>query len=1116
MNKTISSNGFAVPVYKYWNRSAAIPIRNLIIMKLLAFYILILSTVCIGNVNAQRVSLEVTNASFQQVALTIQKQTGYSFAMGKRHLDKARPVTMKITDQSLEVALKALFREQPFTYSISGKIISLVELGKMTEIDKPVSLPPANEKQLQEVIQGRVTDSLGNPLPRVTVHVTGTSVMTMTDNGGRYQLENITSGAELKFSSVGYTDVKSIVQGNQVDVVLTMRNSYIENISIDRGYYTVSKELNTGSVSTVKGEVLHRQPVGDPLMALHGQVPGLYIAQARGEPGAVSTVRIRGRNSIANGNNPLYIVDGVPFISETLSMSSAGITQSPLATISIDNIESIEVLKDADATAIYGSRGANGVILITTKKGIAGRTQVSANFSEGFGKITERYNLLGLDEYLQMRREAFENDNATPQSWDYDINGEWDQTRFTDWQDVFIGGTARLSNQSVSLSGGNEHTQFIISGMHRNETTVFPGDYRNRKLSFHSNIAHRSTNDRFRATYTVSYLNDNNLLPPNALVQYIILSPNAPALYAETGELNWENSTWVNPMAEIYRTSTTETNNFNTALNTEYRIWNGLKLHARMGYNNIRLGTENLYPMTSYDPSWGLGGDARINENTDNEIKSWIAEPSLHYNKEFSWGKLESLVGMTFQSKNQEGVFQTASGFISDALMEDLAAATNIRINRTVHNQYRYNAVYGRIGYSYQDRYLLNLTGRRDGSSRFGPGNQFGNFGAIGLGWILSKEAFWGNVSSVTNFAKLRGSYGSTGNDQLTDYQYLSTYTSNGMPYQGVIGLNPTQLANPSFGWETVNKLEAALELGFWQDRLQLTIDWYRNRTSNQLVGYPLPGITGFPSVQANMPAVIENRGWELDTRIQVLRDSPFKWDIGANISIPKNKLVSFPNIEATTYNTQYIVGRPLSLSRVYIFTGLDPQTGVFTFEDVDGDGNLTLANDSKYEFVGQHYFGGLNQTLSYKGLNLTFDFQFVKQSRVLATSTATPGSFASSLGNVDKAFWDRWQNEGDQTYYQKYSQMFSSPTQVAFSRFLQSDVNKVDASFIRLRNLSISYDVSKRILETLKISRIRFYGQVQNLLTITRYKGIDPELTTSNLVVPPLKMVNIGVQINL
>ena len=1119
MNTAVITNGLCVnwgniPILK-----KEIPIKILLIMKMIIVNIVVFCSFSFANLHAQKINIEVKGVEFKQIAKLIQKQTGYSFSISKRYLEKAKPVTLSIKSEELDKVLEELFKDQPFYYELKGKIIVVRDKPTRRQTNQNImELQPTALAQ-QEGIRGRVTDSLGKPLPNVTVGVVGSSIWGKTNDNGDFVLIGATIGNTLQFSSMGYRTKSLIAESKEINATLSSIENTIAEVNVDRGYYTVKKELNTGTVSTVKGEVLHRQPVGDPLMALHGQVPGLYIAQSSGVPGASSTVRIRGRNSIANGNDPLYIVDGVPFISGTLSMTTAaGITQSPLATIGIDNIESIEVLKDADATAIYGSRGANGVILITTRKGKAGRTQVSANFSQGFGKVHSKYEMLNLEEYLQMRQEAFDNDNATPQDWDYDINGTWAQDRFTDWQDVFIGGTAHLSNQSVSLSGGNEQTQFLISGMHRNETTVFPGDYRNRKLSLQSNISHRSSDDRFKATFTTSYLDDNNLLPPANLAQYIILAPNAPALYTETGELNWENSTWDNPMSLINRTSTTITNNFNISLDTEYRIWDGLSIHARAGYNSILLNMKNLLPMSSYNPDYQNTPSLRRNQTVNNEIKSWIAEPSIHYNKEFSWGKLESLVGMTFQSRDQEGIYQTASGFSSDALIENLVAATSITVNSTINTQYRYNAVYGRIGYSFQDRYILNLTGRRDGSSRFGPGKQFGNFGAIGMGWILSKEGFWNNISNIVNFAKLRGSYGSTGNDQLTDYQYLSTYSSNGLPYQGVVGLNPTQLANPSFGWETVKKLEAALELGLWQDRLQLNIDWYRNRTGNQLVGYPLPGMTGFSSVQANMPAIIENKGWELDAQLQIFRDTPFKWNVSGNISIPKNKLVSFPNIEASTYNTQYIVGRPLTLQRSYIFTGLDPATGVFTFEDVDGDGNLTLANDSKHVFVGQHHFGGINHTLSYKGIGLSFDIQYVKQSGVWneINSYSAPGSFFDSRGNFSRTLWDHWQSEGDQTYYQKYSQMFGSQAQVAFSLFQNSDAMIMDRSFIRMRNLYISYDFPKKWLESLKIGQLRIYGQVQNLFTITDYIGIDPELTSSALTLPPMRMVNMGVQINL
>ena len=802
------------------------------VMKLVAFFLFILSMSAAADVAAQKIDLLVENASMKNVLMELTKKTGYNFVFKEDEISKAAPVSISIQQKEISEILPTLFSNQPFTYHIKGKVVSI----KPKIPVKEISLP-------QSTIRGRVTDSVGNGLEGVVVELEGTSVRTASDKQGYYVLNEVLIGGNIIFRLIGYETVKIVANRPEISVVLRQIINELSEVVVSKGYYTTTRELNTGSVSSVKAEVLERQPVGDPLLALSGRVPGLNIQQSNGVPGSAPNISLRGQNSIANGNHPLFIVDGVPYNSQytttgaEVPIGAAG-SISPFANIPIHAIESIDILKDADATAIYGSRGANGVIVITTKKSSDQSTSLSVDVNHGFGGVASKLDLLNTNEYLAMRRQAFKNDKVPFGPTDYDINGTWDTTRYTDWQEVMIGGTAQLTNSSVTLKGGGARTHFSLSGNYRREEVVFPGDQYNQQYGTHFNINHESANGRFRVSYTGFATNMKLRVPQNDFTANIIIAPNAPTLYNSDGSLNWENSTWINPLWPLGQQSTTITKTLNNDISLSYKVIDGLFFTNRFGYNDSGWEATNTFSLRDLNPALGINPANRRHDFGELSSRSWNLEPILNYDKVLNEkNQLSFLIGTTFQEITTEAFRVVGTGFGSDAQIENLAAATTTIIANTSNSKYRYSAVYSRLGYSYFDRYVLNLTGRRDGSSRFGPSKQFGNFWSIGAAWIFSKEAFFPKTT-VINFAKLRLSYGKTGNDQLGDYKYISAYSSSGESYLGLTGLTPIQHTNPEYGWETVNKIEIALELGLFNDRVQAAFNWYRNRTDNQLVGY--------------------------------------------------------------------------------------------------------------------------------------------------------------------------------------------------------------------------------------------------------------------------------------
>ncbi len=962
-------------------------------------------------------------------------------------------------------------------------------------------------------ISGIVTDSNG-PLGGVNIIVKNTSRGTQSDVDGHYEIATKSSDT-LVFSYLGYNSQEVAVgSGSILNVTMQSDATALDAVVINAGYYKVSDRDKTGSITRITAKEIENQPVSNPLATLQGRLTGVEVVQNSGVPGGDFNIRIRGRNSIrSDGSEPLYIVDGVPYPSQSLGNGSIsnvlGGAQSPLNGISPTDIANIEILKDADATAIYGSRGANGVVLITTKKGEIGKTEFTVNSESGMGKIARRQKLLNTQEYLALRREAFANDGIEDYPpFEYDINGTWDQNRYTDWQKVLYGGTAYYTRTQASVSGGNAETRFLLRGSHQKETTVFLGDFDYHKNSVLGNVNHRSKDDKFTLQFSGNYVSDKNTLPTTSFVfQSKTLAPNAPALYDENGALNWEDGTFSNPLAILNATYLSKTSNLTGSGFFAYKVFSNLSIKTNLGYNEIHLDESRTFPNTVYNPAFGL--DSSFSSVTFNNAKcsTWIVEPQLEYKNEFGKLGLLLLLGTSFQTETSKRTITYAEGFTTNNLIYDPSAASHVAINGNTEEEYRYNALFGRFNLNWNKKYILNLTGRRDGSSRFGPDRQFANFGAVGAAWLFSEENIIRESLKFLSFGKLRGSYGSSGNDQIGNYQYLDTYVGNGLSYQGIPGLQPSQLFNPNFGWESNRKLEMALELGFLKDRIFFSAAYYRNRSSNQLVGIPLPGTTGFPSLNANLDATVENTGFEVELNTINIENKQLRWGTGINLTVPRNKLISFPGLAESTYANQYVVGEPLDIALLYDYLGVDADTGLYTFRDYDGDGQITAPNDlKKAVYRGVDYFGGLSNTITYKGISFDFLLQFVKQTGW--TSEYTSG-LPGTRTNQPVDILDHWQNPGDISNTQLLTAGYNDDAAIAFGRYQNSSAVIGDASYIRLKNLSLSYQIPENKLGL----GCRVYVLGQNLLTLTDFKGADPESRSAEQL-PPLRMLSLGTEL--
>lgn len=660
-----------------------------------------------------------------------------------------------------------------------------------------------------------------------------------------------------------------------------------------------------------------------------------------------------------------------------------------------------------------------------------------------------------------------------------------------------MGTTFLNQQQELSVSGGNAQQQLLVSLFNDKRGTVYGNDFQYKRSGFTLNSNFSSKDGRLKVAPYVSYSIENNNLAAADLTRQIFVAPNAPALFQDNGTLNWQENTFENPLAQLENKYSVKTNTLTSGLLTEYRLLPLLTFRVNAGQTHTMVDEFKTSPSTQFNPVYGATSQYSSITAGTTKHANWIVEPQLNWDKKWSVHKVSALLGSTSEERTSTILRIQGTDFSSNDLLYNLSTAKVQKVLDNTEIKYRYQAVYARMNYTLQERYIVNLTARRDGSSRFGPNNRFANFGAAGVAWVFSRENFL-KEKSWLSFGKLRGSYGITGNDQIGDYQYLNTYTAGNATYNGVVALYPSRLYNPDFTWEKTQKLETALELGFFKNILNVAAAWYRNTSSNQLVGIPLPATTGFTTIQQNFPATVQNTGLELEIDVHLLRRNNLRWNVQSNISFPRSKLIEFPNIATSTYANTYEVGKSLNIRKVFEYTGLDPVTGIYQFRDFNGDGKLTEEDRKKTTEYGIKFFGGLANSLQYKNVALDFLWQFVKQDQLdLLYSLALPGS----MSNVSTYMLDYWTPENPTAQYQRPTAGTNSAALKAFDNYRNSNAVVVNASFIRLNSVQLSWQVP---LVATKNSQLALGIQGQNLITITKFKGLDPEVR--GVYLPTLK----------
>lgn len=1088
----------------------------------------------------QRVTINAQSVEVRKILSEIEKQTAAKFVFSNNTIRASNRMTLQTTSEKLSDVLSALLSPLGISYEVAGSRILLKKMEERSgapedernagadpsRIGPPAPLPAITLGPLPIGVRGRVVNENGIPEIGVTVFVKGTQQGTFTNEKGEYVLEDVPEDGILVFSAINIETLEIPVAGRTViNVVVRYSASVLDEVQVI-GYGTVTRRLQTGSVGTVKSDILERQPVANPIQALQGRIAGVAINQTAGALGSGVEIQVRGVNTIESGNQPLVIVDGAVMPEPNRGLGTAIGSYMPWGSSAMSNlnpadIESIEILKDADATAIYGSRGANGVVLITTKKARLGATRFNVDVSTWVNSATDLPERLSLAQYLQMRRDAFAMGNYNPTTRvainpiTPTVNNApdllvWDTTQATTyWPDFEYGNRTPALSAQASLSGGDKRMNFYSSAGYLKQNDITRGAPFQERISANLGLNHTSANDRLRANFNASYV-VNTIEPSRGAGNPGLISslpPNMPMMNAD-GSPFWppgtitQNTLLTNPLAAEEAQTNSVTKNFIGNIDVSYQLAKGLVFKTQFGYNDQLLETKTITPSTSINPL-NPGSSVPNSAFGTNGFKSINIEPQLSYGAKIAKGKLDLLLGSTFFDRVLTSTRIAFDGFATDALLNSWSGGSGISSRGNSTTNYRFNSVFGRANYNWDGKYLLNLTYRRDGSSRFGPDRQWGDFGALGLGWVFTSEKAFKDKIPGLSYGKLRGSYGTSGNDNIADYRWTSLY-SNAV-YDGRSGLAASFLSNSAVGWETSRKLDAAVELGFFKDRVLLNANWYRTRTTDLLLSTPVPAQTGFTSFIANTPAVVENRGWEFElTSFNTGPKAALQWRTSFNITLLKNELLEFPDLENSGFANRLRVGLPINSPRYplnaewsQIFKGVDPETGLPIFDDLDGNG---LINNNDRTFIGSaipRTFGGLSNVFSFKGFELDVFFQFSQQ---LATNwlfnTIYPGQLNNPL--IADFYGNYWRQPGDNAKYPRlWSGAASNATVSNLTNIYPlSSAALEDIFYARLKNLSLTYTLPADWVSKAKMSKAAIYVRGQNLWTWTSkelYK--DPEL---------------------
>jgi TonB-linked SusC/RagA family outer membrane protein len=1063
-----------------------------------------------------RLSLNLQSVAVKDVLDQIEQKSEFVFLYNSKLIDVDRTVSLNLKDQKISDVLDKLFQEADVVYTIVDRQIVLTN-----KADQAGFLELSNVQQ-QKSISGKVTDSSGGSLPGVSVVVKGTTTGVITDGDGKYTIARIPENATLQFSFVGMKTQEFIV-GNKTLINVTLADEAIgleEVVAV--GYGTMKKSDLTGAVSSVRIEDMDKLTKTSFDQALQGLAAGVMVTQNSSQPGGGINIRIRGIASINAGNEPLYVIDGVPIESSNISSgANFGPSISPLSSINPDDIQNVEILKDASSTAIYGARGSNGVVLITTKKGEVGDDKVVFSSSLGFQGIANNANLLNAQQYMDVVNQTFLNDNNGDESLamqrpDYFTQAERDSIgNGNDWMDQILQ-IGTIQNYQLNASGGKKGLSYFLSAGHISNSGVVKNSNFKRtsvrinlqnqftpKLTVGSNITVSSIKSDFIRTEGER----TNEGVASVMYSAMLFKPTR-SIYDENG--GFFNELEVSNPLGLVELVTNSTNRLSVIGNifAEYNLLNHLRFRT-VGAFNLNDTRDNFYAPQkgTYEGSMNKGL-ARLGFNN---TRHFTNTNSLNYSQKIGNHNINAMGVIELVKGDLYRVVDQVAGFKNDILREhDLSSGSNASKPNNYTQEYSLISYLTRINYNFKDRYLMTLSGRYDGSSRFGANNKFAFFPSASLGWNIANEDFFDN--NFINQLKLRVGYGVAGNQNIALYSSTSPLVSDSyiLGNNVVTGFRASRIANPDLRWEKKEQTNIGLDFGLFKGVISGALEYYNDVTNDLLLAKKIPTSSGYNNVMSNIGS-IQNRGIEI-TLNTVNIDKRVKWRTNFNISFPTTKVKSLGDIDfmLAGYNSTYIknsqileVGKPIGQFYGFIIDGIAQTSeeaiytmrksiGDYKFRDISGsngvpDGIISAAYDKTV--IGNalpKFYGGITNTISYNGFELSFFFQGTYGNDIMNLNKIRSES-SIPVNNLTKDALDSWTSENTNAKVRKLS--YNNTYLDANSLYVE------DGSYLRLKNITLNYDIPKRIVSSIGLSNIRLNISGQNLFVITKYSGMDPEV---------------------
>lgn len=956
---------------------------------------------------------------------------------------------------------------------------------------------------INSTLQGQVLDSITKePLPGALVHIEGTTHSVSTDEEGKF---GFVTGQifpyTLEISYIGYEKKKIIASEAKIEILLKPGFNQLNDVVVV-GYTTQQRKNLIGSVTKVNPAESKDIPAGGFDAQLQGKVSGVQISSNTGVPGEAVNIRLRGATSINASNDPLYVIDGVFLNTNSLqTVNTGGKATSPIADINPADIESIEVLKDAEATALYGSRGANGVIIITTKRGnFNQKPKVALNLSQGIAKAAKLWELTTGPEHATLVNEYYRN-IGQPEPFrpvTEVINGiagiglPEEQQTYDRLGEAFR--TAALTNVDLSISGGAIGTRYYIGGgYNRQESTLKPISFD--RLSFKVNLDQKiSDRVQIGTSNTIGRTGRNQARagdgPQGGLLQAALHTPTYLSPYNDQGVLvgraGFDNLTLLLENYDVHSTSLRYIGN----LYADIQLSSDLKFRSTfsLDYNN--------YDESEYWNNLLIAGSPNgLATSAIGQSTTWINEQTITYRKKVNQRHdFGILVGNTLQGSTLKRTSATGRGFASNDFKLISSAATTT--SSQDWEKYNLASFFGRIDYAFDDKYLIDFSLRADGSSRFGSADLWGYFPAVGAAWRIKRENFLKNLAYLDDL-KIRASYGSTGNQNgIGAFAARRLWSGIGSSYQGIPGIAPEQLANSELRWERTDQLNIGLDATLFKQALDISFNWYRKYTKDGLLPVTLAATTGYDSYTSNA-AEISNKGLELALVSRNIRKTDFSWQSSFNIARNVNKIEKLEN--PLNYGSRDLIlfqeGHPLYSFWVYNQLYVDPQTGDVVYEDVNEDGRITVADRKIMGSIWPDFYGGLTNNFTFKGFDANIFFVFSYGNEIYNHNRffGEAGGARDAARVIFASNLDRWQQPGDITDVPRSDGVNVNNYKDGGSRWLE------DGSYLRLRSLTIGYTLPKHVTDRWHLDRLRFYLQGNNLFTWTKYSGLDPEAAASS-----------------